>query len=136
MEKHRLNPHARSSNGRRLIHLAVCEMPCLRYLLENNPKYVDVVDGDKRTALHYAALYGECVHVCMYVCMCLRMCVCVNVYIYMCVCVLCICVCVCVCMYVYVYMYIYIYIYIYYIHTHSHTYTHTYTQVAYNASCT
>jgi hypothetical protein len=53
-----LDPHAPASDGRLPMHIAVNEMPCLNYLIfhcEGSPEWRD---GDGRTVLHHAAMYG------------------------------------------------------------------------------
>ena len=57
-----LDPHVPAEDGRLPMHIAVNEMPCLNYLINEKHGDVEWRDGDDRTVLHHAAMYGglEC----------------------------------------------------------------------------
>ena len=57
-----LDPHRPADDGRLPMHISVNEMPCLRYLIFEQKGDPEWKDGDGRTVLHHAALYGglEC----------------------------------------------------------------------------
>jgi hypothetical protein len=53
-----LDPHVPAEDGRLPMHIAVNELPCLNYLIYKQQGNVEWRDGDDRTVLHHAALYG------------------------------------------------------------------------------
>jgi hypothetical protein len=54
-----LNPHAPANDGRRAVHIAVNELPCLKYLIARKNGNAEWRDSDGRTVLHHAAMYGS-----------------------------------------------------------------------------
>ena len=58
VDRHGLDPHHAAADGRLPMHIAVNEIPCLRYLIFSQKGNVEWKDGDGRTVLHHAAMYG------------------------------------------------------------------------------
>ena len=50
---------SRSEDGRLAVHVAVREISCLRYLIEEAKQNPNIQDSVGRTALHHAALFGR-----------------------------------------------------------------------------